>query len=509
MEHQQSFSFYLPSAQQGFSQQHSGPFLSHYIHFSGLELFGQSEISSSLPLLRYTALQSQETNMEIGAGGSVVFSVNPPSPLESDLCADDQESILKTWHTGGNGGGNMNESSSGTDSSVAETHTRFEPDMMDHGMRMGSMSSSTNANPLNLSGRAQSHGGSRSTGGSSSSGKRATGSGAGGRSSSSESHRKSELYKTELCVSVNTGIPCKYGDNCQFAHSRQELQHVTRHPRYKTQFCTSFQSQGFCKYNDRCTFIHHPEEARVPLSTIARRGSAASSSSATSIHYDSTSGPGTVNLGLTAAEIKNGERSRALSDPGRAFTAVPMVLRSASTSVAATTCIPAMNDFEKLHRSSSQVCVGYSDVPTVMCEQHDRFGAAHSDLPSSPSTSSVRPQQQRMAINSHSSDAISDATAAIENHYGVSSHLAAMDYKTVSDVLLFDAQSDGRFPNIVDMAFSHKHATRTTTVPMTRVSPLHQGASDPWSEIAEVDNDEEWATKLAYYITTPHNDFDI
>lgn len=58
----------------------------------------------------------------------------------------------------------------------------------------------------------------------------------------------------------------RYGDNCQFAHSVAELQHVNRHPRYKTQLCTSFQSQGFCKYNDRCTFIHHPEEARVPLS---------------------------------------------------------------------------------------------------------------------------------------------------------------------------------------------------------------------------------------------------
>lgn len=58
----------------------------------------------------------------------------------------------------------------------------------------------------------------------------------------------------------------RYGDNCQFAHSVAELQHVNRHPRYKTQLCTSYQSQGFCKYNERCTFIHRPEEARVPLS---------------------------------------------------------------------------------------------------------------------------------------------------------------------------------------------------------------------------------------------------
>ncbi|KAI8354816.1 hypothetical protein B0O80DRAFT_375869, partial [Mortierella sp. GBAus27b] len=55
----------------------------------------------------------------------------------------------------------------------------------------------------------------------------------------------------------------RYGDNCQFAHSEEELNQVTRHPRYKTQMCTSFQNQGYCKYNDRCTFIHHPEEARV------------------------------------------------------------------------------------------------------------------------------------------------------------------------------------------------------------------------------------------------------
>ncbi|ORZ22806.1 hypothetical protein BCR41DRAFT_302870, partial [Lobosporangium transversale] len=63
----------------------------------------------------------------------------------------------------------------------------------------------------------------------------------------------------------------RYGDNCQFAHSTEELQYVTRHPRYKTQFCTSFQSQGYCKYNDRCTFIHHPEEARVPISSFTKK----------------------------------------------------------------------------------------------------------------------------------------------------------------------------------------------------------------------------------------------
>ncbi|KAI9235956.1 MAG: hypothetical protein BYD32DRAFT_356905, partial [Podila humilis] len=57
----------------------------------------------------------------------------------------------------------------------------------------------------------------------------------------------------------------RYGDQCQFAHSKEELQHVNRHPRYKTQFCMSFQAHGYCKYNERCTFIHHPEEARVSL----------------------------------------------------------------------------------------------------------------------------------------------------------------------------------------------------------------------------------------------------
>ncbi|KAF9582572.1 hypothetical protein BGW38_000045 [Lunasporangiospora selenospora] len=78
-----------------------------------------------------------------------------------------------------------------------------------------------------------------------------------------ESARKSELYKTEMCISVSEGVNCKYGDQCQFAHNKDELKHVERHPRYKTQFCTSFQRDGYCKYNDRCTFIHKAEEARI------------------------------------------------------------------------------------------------------------------------------------------------------------------------------------------------------------------------------------------------------
>ncbi|KAF9157209.1 hypothetical protein DFQ26_009032 [Actinomortierella ambigua] len=87
-----------------------------------------------------------------------------------------------------------------------------------------------------------------------------------------EGKKITDLYKTEMCHSVAAGTTCRYGDQCQFAHSEHELNQVARHPRYKTQFCTSFQSFGRCKYNDRCTFIHHPDEARTP--TMNRRANA-------------------------------------------------------------------------------------------------------------------------------------------------------------------------------------------------------------------------------------------
>ncbi|KAF9130437.1 hypothetical protein BGW39_003073 [Mortierella sp. 14UC] len=182
-----------------------------------------------------------DTAMDLGSGISVLFSVNPPSPAESELCSDDQETIVRTWCTAGP---STEQLLGGEDRAHAHVPCTTQAD-----------SATTSATPMSTSSNTLSN--------VDPSGKKGV---RGLRRGSSENNKKAELYKTELCISVHSGLVCKYGDNCQFAHSVAELQHVNRHPRYKTQLCTSFQSHGFCKYNDRCTFIHHPDEARVPIS---------------------------------------------------------------------------------------------------------------------------------------------------------------------------------------------------------------------------------------------------
>eukprot|EP01133_Synstelium_polycarpum_P002536 gene2536-2905_t len=69
-------------------------------------------------------------------------------------------------------------------------------------------------------------------------------------------------YKTELCRSFQeTGI-CRYGFKCQFAHGRDELRPVMRHPKYKTETCKTFHTVGSCPYGARCRFIHSRPNAQ-------------------------------------------------------------------------------------------------------------------------------------------------------------------------------------------------------------------------------------------------------
>lgn len=68
------------------------------------------------------------------------------------------------------------------------------------------------------------------------------------------------LYKTEMCRTFEeTGI-CRYGTKCQFAHDRNELRQVARHPRYKTEICKTYWQLGTCPYGKRCCFIHSESE---------------------------------------------------------------------------------------------------------------------------------------------------------------------------------------------------------------------------------------------------------
>lgn len=63
-------------------------------------------------------------------------------------------------------------------------------------------------------------------------------------------------YKTELCRCFEESGHCKYGDKCQFAHGKQELRSLSRHPKYKTELCRTFHTVGFCPYGPRCHFVH-------------------------------------------------------------------------------------------------------------------------------------------------------------------------------------------------------------------------------------------------------------
>jgi len=64
------------------------------------------------------------------------------------------------------------------------------------------------------------------------------------------------LYKTELCRSFEETGTCRYGTKCQFAHGKDELRPVLRHPKYKTEICRTFHNSGSCPYGKRCRFIH-------------------------------------------------------------------------------------------------------------------------------------------------------------------------------------------------------------------------------------------------------------
>lgn len=65
------------------------------------------------------------------------------------------------------------------------------------------------------------------------------------------------LYKTEICRALEETGMCRYGEKCQFAHSKDELRVAPRHPRYKTEVCRTYWELGTCPYGKRCCFIHN------------------------------------------------------------------------------------------------------------------------------------------------------------------------------------------------------------------------------------------------------------
>ena len=64
-------------------------------------------------------------------------------------------------------------------------------------------------------------------------------------------------YKTELCKNFEINGYCKYGENCAYAHGKENLRlKVTNTEFYRTKKCTQFFEKGYCPYGNRCQFAH-------------------------------------------------------------------------------------------------------------------------------------------------------------------------------------------------------------------------------------------------------------
>ena len=64
-------------------------------------------------------------------------------------------------------------------------------------------------------------------------------------------------FKTEMCKNLEINGGCRYGDNCFFAHNKEELQSRAPYNHYyKTKICKHYNSTGFCPYASRCQYFH-------------------------------------------------------------------------------------------------------------------------------------------------------------------------------------------------------------------------------------------------------------
>ena len=158
-----------------------------------------------------------------GLGGKNPVGVRAGSPAAVSVAALDQAPVAVHAHGGGGGGGG---GGAGRKAVSAEEFTH--------------VGSSTKKWP-----RA-----SVNSGSSKSKAKKA------GQTDIEEEISTQNLYKTELCRSFEETGSCRYGAKCQFAHGREELRPVLRHPKYKTEVCKTFHTIGTCPYGKRCRFIH-------------------------------------------------------------------------------------------------------------------------------------------------------------------------------------------------------------------------------------------------------------
>ena len=64
-------------------------------------------------------------------------------------------------------------------------------------------------------------------------------------------------YRTELCKYYEINGKCKFGENCIFAHGKNNLrENLLKKSGYKKKPCVNFFDKGFCMYGNRCHFSH-------------------------------------------------------------------------------------------------------------------------------------------------------------------------------------------------------------------------------------------------------------
>ena len=64
-------------------------------------------------------------------------------------------------------------------------------------------------------------------------------------------------FRTEMCKNFELTGKCKYGDECSFAHGKQQMMlKKDVSALYKTKDCKKYTTNGYCPYGSRCQFIH-------------------------------------------------------------------------------------------------------------------------------------------------------------------------------------------------------------------------------------------------------------
>jgi len=79
-------------------------------------------------------------------------------------------------------------------------------------------------------------------------------------------------YKTEVCKYWATYGVCEFGDQCAFAHGKQDLREkVHTSNNYKTKRCIQYHENLYCPYGIRCQFLHSSRMVKVERTAVEVR----------------------------------------------------------------------------------------------------------------------------------------------------------------------------------------------------------------------------------------------